>query len=664
MKLFDEGNDTDIVLENPSDEAILLAARDLQKNLRYLSEKHDAFRMTEKSDGCAIRIRTDGNGKPESYTVKISENQVLITGADTLGTVYGIYAFSTKCLNFLPFYQLTDLLPRQTETLILEEQSFASAPRHVRFRGWFLNDEDLLTELKISGGKRNIDYDFYDHVMDVDVLDRVLETALRMEINLVIPSSFVDIDNPDEEKLVEAVCRRGLYVSQHHVEPMGVSYFGADKYLKKRGYDVEAVSFLTNRTRMVEIWQYYAEKWAKYGARVIWQLGLRGKADQAVWNADPSIPRSMETRGQIITDAIQTQYDIICRTLGTKEFSSTATLWHEGSALYGKGFLRLPGQTIPVFSDLGLDQMFGEDLDTMNRSQNKKFGVYYHICYWTRGPHLAEGCHPEKMAYGYRLAADHGELCYSILNVSNVRPVHVSAFLNAKLLCAPSSFDMQAEMLALDENVFGEYGKTVNELRGKYYDSFADFGEEPLRNYAEDKCFYYRTYPNLRFIRNAATDGQLVFFGKYILMHKRDITFPEINEETRQILKNSAKNLEELYQEAAHLETHMTKERRRYFRQFLKYQIRHLQLLSEWCVGCMELSDDSRPAEQRLASGSHACACLRAILEERKVLESGEWKHWHRGDKKIHIIGLLTMTQKAVEAIDRKQAENATTSPS
>ncbi len=653
MKLFDKRHDANILLENPKDETILLATRDLQKNLRRLSGKSDGFNITDNYEGQGVLIKTVPSENPESYTVKVLENEVQITGSDSLGTVYGIYAFATKCLHILPFYRLVDLFPAQTESFTLEEQCFVSAPRPVRFRGWFLNDEDLLTEFKISGGKRNIDYKFYDNVMDVSVLDMILETALRMEINLIIPSSFVDIDNPDEEKLVETVCRRGLYVSQHHVEPMGVSYFGADNYLKKRGYDSETISFLTNRNRMVEIWQYYAEKWAKYGSHVIWQLGLRGKADQAVWNADPSIPNSVEIRGQIITDAIKTQYDIVCHTLGTDAFHSTATLWNEGSELYGKGLLKLPERTIPVISDLGLDQMFGKDLDTIKVYPNKKFGVYYHICYWTRGPHLTEGCHPEKMAYCYRLATESGDLCYSILNVSNVRPVHFSAFLNAKLLSSPSSFDMPAEMLDFDEKMFGEQGKEVNGIRRNYYGCFADFGETPLKNFAETHCFYYRPYENLGFIRNVTNDGQLTYFGKYLLMHKSDACLPPFNEETRLILENSAKKFHTLYKKAEKVESLMTEERRLYFDKFLKYQIRHMELLSEWCVGCLELSDDSRSIEQRLTGGYRACSCLQAILEERKVLESGEWKNWHRGDKKIDIVGLIALTQKTIEEIKK-----------
>ncbi len=124
---------------------------------------------------------------------------------------------------------------------------------------------------------------------------------------------------------------------------MGVSHFSAENFIQKYGKEGENISFISNRARMEEIWQYYAKKWADYGKQVVWQFGLRGKADQAVWKADPSVPNSMEKRGQIITDAIQTQYDIVRTLLGTDDFHSTATLWNEGSELFGKtNYIYLP----------------------------------------------------------------------------------------------------------------------------------------------------------------------------------------------------------------------------------------------------------------------------------------------------------------------------------
>ena len=647
MIVFNKELDLPIVLEKFADEAILLAARDLQKNLRDLSGKQKGFKITTECNCAGIYVKSQCCDEAESYTVKVMSDRVLIEGADTLGTVYGIYAFATKCLNIQPVYRLVDLFPARSEILALEETEFSSAPRQVKFRGWFINDEDLLSELKISGGVRDIDYEFYKDVIDVDVLDMILETALRLEINMIIPASLVDIDNPDEEKLVQAVCRRGMYISMHHIEPMGVSYFGAEKYLKRNGYADEPVSFIQNRDRMVEIWTHYAKKWAKYSSYVIWQLGLRGKGDQAVWQADPNVPDSMEIRGAIITDAISTQYEIIRNVLKTDDFYSTATLWNEGSELYGMGYLKLPCNTIPVFADLGLDQMFGEDLFKIGQNMDCKYGVYYHASFWTLGPHLTEGCNPVKMAYCYKEAAKTDQLVYSILNISNVRPLHVSAMMNAAILQNPLGFDADEALLRWDMDVFGEYGRQVYEIRKTYYASFADFGIDALKKTADLWHFYYRDYGKLPFIRNAATDGQIAFFGKALVRGKVNNKLPAPDQATRMLLQESADAFHELYAQAEELETKLNKDSSLYFKQFIKYPILHMQMLTLWDIVCIDLTDKSKPLEHRRMRATYGCKCLETILRERVVLEEGQWKHYHRGDKKVNIRELLRLTDFA-----------------
>ena len=146
MKLFDIHNDIPIVLQENADEAIVLAARDLQSNLRVLSKKGCGFEITTKICTRGIFINTEHVQKNEAYTVVIEAEAVRITGSDVLGTVFGIYGFATKYLNILPFYKIADIFPDPIDFLDIEEQIFHSQEHTVRFRGWFINDEDLFDE--------------------------------------------------------------------------------------------------------------------------------------------------------------------------------------------------------------------------------------------------------------------------------------------------------------------------------------------------------------------------------------------------------------------------------------------------------------------------------------------------------------------------------------
>ena len=76
-----------------------------------------------------------------------------------------------------------------------------------------------------------------------------------------------------------------------------------------------------------------------------------------------------------------------------------------------------------------------------------------------------------------------------------------------------------------------------------------------------------------------------------------------------------------------------------------------MKLITEWCVYSMGLTNAALSSEERIKQGEHACACLEAILEERKILELGEWQNWHRGDKKMNIPGLLKTTKETIYKI-------------
>lgn len=624
MKLFDTHSDLPIVLSPDAPEAVVLAARDLQRDLQSISGQA-GFAIVSQAIGRCIRVETRPGEKLEHYTVTVADS-ITVTGSDTLGTVYGIYAVSTRLLGVLPVHRLIDRFPAQRQQLDIPEQVIVSPARPVRFRGWFINDEDLLTDFKLSGGKRHIDYPYYGNTMDVSVLDMILETALRLEINLVIPASFVDILNPPEMALVEQVCRRGLYVSQHHVEPVGVSHFTAENYLKAHGCEGEALSFVQNRSRMVEIWRTYIEAWAAYGKQVVWQLGLRGKGDHAVWQHDPTVPDDNAARGSILSDAIATQYRMITDTLGTEDFYSTSTLWMEGAELYAEGHLRFPEKTVVVFSDLGFNQLFGDDFFRVPRLPQVRYGIYYHIAYCHTGPHLAEGTDPRRMAYAYKLAQEKDSLTYSILNVSNVRPLHISAWLNAALLADPAHFDPDA---VLDQLLKPE----EKALFWSYFDCIGELGSGELKIWCDRRLFHYHAYGEFPFPAFPAQDGILRTLGYYWL---KSVSLSD--GERSQIyrsLKNSIPKWRSLFET-------LKDAKKLYIRQFLRQQTFYMLQLTQWACAAYEI----RCQADTPAARAQAAGYLRQILEDRKILEQGQWENWHRGDTKVNIPKLLGITEE------------------
>lgn len=646
--LFDEKSDISILLENNVQEAVVLAAQDLQWDLRKISGHENGFPiLKEKTTGKAISVLTDENiTESEAYVVSVNDDGITVAASDTLGMVYGLYGISEQLLGFSPMCRVADLYPSAKTRMDVESETIRSKPRKIRFRGWFLNDEDLLTDFKEKNGDRNIDYLYYDHVMNLDVLDMILQTALRNEINLVIPSSFVDIANPAEEDLVKTAYRRGLYITQHHVEPLGVSYFSAENYMKKYGEEGEKVSFVKNRSRMEEIWRYYAKKWAVYGKQVVWQLGLRGKADESVWRTDPSVPMTNERRGKIISDAIAAEHRIISEALGSSDFVSTTTLWMEGAQLYGEGHLKVPDQTIVVFSDIGFSLMFGEDFFSTPRISGRDYGIYYHVGYWDFGPHLAEVSNLRKTEDCYKQAIAMDSASYVIVNVSNVRPLHFSIWANSEFLKDPDSIDADKTQKELLRKIYGdELLPEMLSAVNKYYYAAGDLGPEELKLNCRLYEFNYRDHGTLPYQVFPLADGTI----SRIIFKRSRLTDPA---HLMSVMRSSEKKYSELYEELKVLEKKVTKERKEYFSCFIQFETLYMRQMLRWAINTGEIVFKS--TENAELSMEKAVSALDEILEARKVLEKGKWEGWHNGDRKVNVRHLKERTMEVYEEYIRK----------
>lgn len=652
--IFDKLNCINIELDEALDTAVELSARDLARNVRDMSSWHIEPKVVRGiTNESAIKVRTsatpcDGMCSEESYCVSVRDGSVYIDGSDTLGAIYGIFAVSTQLLGVTPSYRFTDVFPQELESLYIDDCIIKSRERKTRFRGWFLNDEDLLSDYLGGGGRRNIDYPYYQNVMRTDVLDMVLEYALRLEMNLVIPSSFVDITNPDEEALVEAVTRRGLFISQHHVEPLGVSYFAAENYIKAHGCEDEEVSFITNRSRMEEIWRHFASKWAKYGRAVIWQLGLRGRADRAVWQADPSVPQSDEIRGSIITDAITTEHKIVCEALGTSNFYSTVTLWMEGANLYGNGYIKTPKNSIVIFSDIGFNQMFGEDFYSTPRSPKEKYGIYYHVGYWGEGPHLCECTSPKKIDYCYKQAAANNSLYYSILNVSNVRPLHLGAELAARALCDPEGFNGFLALGDILSPIFTDSTGEVVDIYKEYFDAFADLGAVECEGRCKMHNFYYRKHDNLDFSEFCVDDGTLHEFG-YTALTKRDYLLDRTR--ALSLIDESVRRFDKVIARIDKQIEVSTGCAREYLKKFTRFGAVYMREMGIWSAA-VERARISNNKRKQIVLLNTAVASLNKIVDERAVLEQGAWQGWHDGECKIGIKKFIQLTNELIEKIE------------
>ena len=378
-------------------------------------------------------------GEWEAYRVATSGGRLIIAGSDERGTMFGLYAFIEKYLGVDPLWFWGGRPPQPRATLAWDSVQLASGEPSFKFRGWLINDEDLLTEWKESGGQRQIDYPFYKQVVPRDVMRAVAEALVRSRCNLIIPASFVDILNPPEEALVQECARRGVFVSQHHVEPLGVSAFSYFNYWKQRGKDLK-YSYFSHPAEVREVWRVYAEKWAAY-SNVIWQLGLRGIADRPMWMADPNTPQSDTDRGRLISEAMAAQVQLLDEVAPRQPRYLSTTLWAEGSALNQKKLLTIPAGTIIVFADNSPGWKWQQDFYSTPRDPRNTYGVYYHHGLIGSGPHLAQVVGPHKTFACLKTAVEQGAGTYAIFNVSNLREFVLGIDASAKMTWRMDSFD-------------------------------------------------------------------------------------------------------------------------------------------------------------------------------------------------------------------------------
>ena len=650
MFVFDENKCMDICLKN-TNKYVRLAAEDMQKDFERRSKGCVRPRfIKEESESCiVIEENRSDNCAPiedEGFVIKSDGNNIRIIADGYLGTMWGIYTFCEKYLGIDPCYLFNDMEIQKIETLEVDSIYIEDKPQSFGFRGVFINDEDLLTGWKEGGGIRPIDYPWYTMTVDEKVMDMVVETLLRLKLNLVIPASFLDVDNPPEKLLADCVAKRGIYLSQHHLEPLGLSHFTLEQYCKRYGKTGE-YSYIHYPELLEEAWKFYAKKWAEYD-NVVWQIGLRGKADRPVWE-EAEVPNEEELAkyGAFISDALERQKQIIMEATGGKAKYFTSTLWMEGSRLVEKGVLKAPENTILVFADTGPNQMYGADYYQVTGREDMETGIYYHLQYFCCGPHLAPQTGLDKLYYNMKLARDMGDDSYCIINASNIREFVFELTAYAEMLWDIDTFSAERYMNDYVKE-FGSQADNLVVLIKEYYNSMPEIDVHYLTRHHE-KYFNYDFNNAPEGIKNfIVKEGNVLEHGRTILDAFHRVVPIPLGQEFYQVLIPTIPKYVSLCEQLqaladvlpAHLKKHIEVK-------WLCYAMT-LRYIYQWYVHMYEAKQHRHAldSEQMKESLRMACQCLEKYLEYRKCAEYGIFENWYRGDLKMDIKQKLYDTKK------------------
>jgi len=586
--------------------AVRCAVRDLAAD--FAAVLGATPRMVDGRQGDVV-VRLDGTLKrPESWRIAISPAGITITGADPLGAVYGIYRFSQQWLGVDPLWYWKELRPQRRTELVLEPQSLTSTAPVFRYRGWFVNDEDLLTEWKPGGGQRTLDYPFYQQVIAPEVADRVFEALLRSGGNLVIPASFVDVMNPPEAALLHHAVERGLYVTQHHVEPLGVSHFAFETYWQRQGEKVK-LSYAQDPERVRRTWTAYARRWRELaGDQVIWQLGLRGRGDRPVWASDSTVREA--DAGTLVSRALADQWNIVHAVDPRPSPPATTTLWMEGSQLMHRGLLKFPPGVTIVFADEGRTQMLQDDFRLTERVSQHSYGIYYHLAFWAQGPHLVQGTQPERIKRNFDALCARGDTHYAIVNVSNVREHVLGIAASMQIMQSGAAWD--------DREFLRRWSGPL--LHDAYRELLASFVQLPGAQLLQD--------------------GTCCVLANRLLgaLKKREPHPPAeyASPQLAHALGASIARLDRLA--AAYPAQAIPADQRAFYDVHLRIQAAMLRQYYAYLRELLLSFDDRQHV--------HAAALeLERLLAVRRPAAVGRWADWYRGDKKENLPALLEKTR-------------------
>ena len=614
------------------------AAKDLQSDFGKVFGKTPRI-VTRPQDAAATTILVGEYSKlsesvrpapltaPESFSISVAHPSgpraatIVLAGADMRGTIYAIYQFSEQHLGIDPLYYWTDHEPEHRAEIQLAANLSEQFPAPVfKYRGFFINDEDLLTGWA-PGEKK-------DHTgISLDVWNKVFETILRLKGNMVAPGTWIFPDDPQ----VKLAGERGLILTQHHAIPLGLN---VARWPKDVPY-----SYTEHPEILERAWKDAVAAYP-HDQEVLWTVGLRGLSDASYAAFDPSVRGNDKALGELITKAIADQMQIVRAQYPDAKFITS--LWQEGARLVQEGYLKIPPEVGTVWADTGYGYLQDKGLVTAGQ------GAYYHDAMMNgMANQLTEMVPVERIDSELGRYIKAGATNYLLLNTSDIRPVSMTAKAIMDIAWKGMSSDAgqsDSYYRRWSSDEFGSKAASqVAEIYKEYFDAPAHRpGGEPALEYGDN---YYQTEAR-RFLLD-----YMVQFPLYSLPGQAPTwQTPRVVADGSQTpgMPNLADSLkaeiqrcdavqpkwDALWEKAVAAEPLVSADRRDFYQADVLTMIaigresnRMLSLVAQAVQDA-----EAGKTEDSLARADQALAAFDEIFKNEKASEYGKWKNWYRGD--------------------------------
>ncbi len=370
---------------------------------------------------------------------------VVLTGSDMRGTIYAIYQFSQQFLGVDPLYWWTDHAPQRRSRIEIPDNFSETAGPRVRYRGWFINDEDLLTGWKPG---------FRDGTgISLSTWDRIFEALLRLKGNMIVPGTWIFPYEPQ----IQAAADRGLVITQHHVNVLGLDTY---RWPKNQPYSFSAHPDLLEAAWKLAMRQYPPQ------AELIASVGYRGQNDYPFWLIDKDSPQTDEGRARVIRAAVDKEIEIAKQERPHVPIVMNA--WREAAQFILEGYLKVPEGVTLVWPDNGHGLI--QDRGKIAAGQ----GVYYHTAmYDYRSNHWTEMVPLERIQRELGRMVKAGATQFLLVNTSNLRPVVMTTRAVMELAWNPEPWNKpDASASYLHAWARDEFGASAADSVARYYQAY------------------------------------------------------------------------------------------------------------------------------------------------------------------------------------------------
>ncbi len=382
-------------MENAAESAILVATCGASQYLDAMEAAGD------------INL-TEVRGKREVYGLFFVQSErtmdkptLVIAGSDKRGTIYGMFRVSEE-MGVSPWVYWADAVPKKREEITIEKEFLhISKEPSVRYRGFFINDEQPCfgNWAKEKFGSAKPSPELYHHIF---------ELMLRLKGNYIWPAMWRSDFSMDHIENAEIAHRMGVIVGASHHEPCCRSGGEFQTLIKETDKYGKEWSFLSNAEGISEFWKDGLIRNHDFESLIT--IGMRGEFDSYLMPEDATL----EDNINVLKSAITEQKRLIAE-YGNQEHPQLLAIYKEVEDYY-QGDENTEGlKDWDVLKDdimMLCDDNFSNLRTLPNEEQRQHprgYGMYYHFDYyggpvsylWINSTPLTKIWEQMSMAYDY-----------------------------------------------------------------------------------------------------------------------------------------------------------------------------------------------------------------------------------------------------------------------